>query len=144
MGISVAFKKLSDKARIPRYETPGAAGLDLVSVEEVTLEKGKVCLVPTGLAVQVEQGYELQIRARSGLAAKHGVFLVNGVGTVDSDYRGEIKIIMSTCLDTPITLKAGERVAQAVIAKCEQARIVELADLTETARGAGGFGSTGR
>src|SRR4051812_47615380 len=105
--IQMRFKKLDERAIQPAYATPGSSGFDLSSIEDVTLKNGEVILVRTGLAVEVPFGFELQIRARSGLAAKRGVFLVNGIGTIDSDYRGEVKIIMSTCLPGSVTLKAG-------------------------------------
>lgn len=140
----VAFLKLNERARIPEYKTKGAAGFDFHCTEEVELRSGKVSLVPTGLAVEIPEGYELQIRCRSGLAAKAGCFLVNGLGTIDSDYRGEIKIIMSTCLDQAVHLKVGDRVAQGVLAKVRRAKIVEASELSDTERGDGGFGSTGR
>jgi dUTP pyrophosphatase len=140
---TIGFKKLHEDAQLPDYQTQGASGFDLRSVEDVTLVNGQVSLVATGLSVEIPEGYELQIRARSGLAAKKGVFLVNGIGTVDSDYRGEIKVILSTCQRAPIELKKGERVAQGVVMKIERAQINELSNLSETERGAGGFGSTG-
>lgn len=139
----IVFKKLNPDAKIPAYQSEEAAGFDLHSTETVTLESGKVNLVPTGLAMQLKPGFELQLRCRSGLAAKKGVFLVNGVGTIDSDYRGEIKVILSTCLNEKVVLEKGERIAQAVVAKVERAHISEAEALTETERGAGGFGSTG-
>src|SRR5690554_2730102 len=100
--IKLLFKKLCEDAVLPRYQTEGASGFDLCSVEQVVLKSGEVSLVPTGLSVEIPQGYELQIRARSGLAARKGVFLVNGIGTIDADYRGELKVIMSTCLKEPV------------------------------------------
>ncbi len=141
---SIKFKKLNDRAIIPSYQTAGAAGFDFHSTEDVVLHNGRVMLVPTGLSCEIPEGYELQVRCRSGLAAKFGVFLVNGVGTIDSDYRGEIKIILSTCSNDAVHLKAGERVAQGVLAKVEQAKIEVAEELSESARGTGGFGSTGR
>lgn len=140
----IQFLKLDPKAKIPSYQSTFAAGFDFHSIEDVTLKAGEVVLVRTGLAVEVPEGYELQVRARSGLSAKQGVFLVNGIGTIDADYRGEIKIIMSTCLQVPVTLKAGERIAQGVLARAEQAIIAESFELSQTERGVGGFGSTGR
>src|SRR4051812_44400588 len=137
------FKKLDERAVQPAYLTAGAAGFDFCGIEDVVLMQGEVKLVSTGLAVEVPEGYELQIRARSGLAAKQGVFLVNGVGTIDSDYRGEIKIIMSTCLSHPVHLKAGDRIAQGVLVKVERASLIQVSDLNATLRGDGGFGSTG-
>jgi len=140
---TIGFKKLSESARIPEYQTSGASGFDFYSVEDATLIQGQVSLVATGLSVEIPEGYELQIRARSGLAAKKGVFLVNGIGTVDSDYRGEIKVILSTCSRAPVELKAGERVAQGVVMKIERAQVQEVQELSDTARATGGFGSTG-
>ena len=139
----IIFKKVHDDAKIPAYQSEEAAGFDLHCTETMTLEAGKVSLVPTGLAMQLSKGYELQVRARSGLAAKKGVFLVNGIGTIDSDYRGEIKVILSTCSNEKVTLEKGERVAQAVISKVERAQILEAETINATERGAGGFGSTG-
>ncbi len=143
MGVVIQFKKLDPQAIQPAYLSAGAAGFDLSSLESVTLKMGEVTLVRTGIALEIPNGYEVQIRARSGLAAKHGVFLVNGVGTIDSDYRGEIKIILSTCSSTPIVLKAGDRIAQGVVQKVERALLLEADSLSNTIRGDGGFGSTG-
>lgn len=137
------FKKLLAAAVLPSYQTKAASGFDFCSTEQVILKAGEVKLVPTGLSVEIPEGYELQVRARSGLAAKKGVFLVNGIGTIDADYRGEIKIIMSTCSSEPVILEAGERVAQGVLMAVEQAEISEATELSETERGSGGFGSTG-
>lgn len=137
------FKRLHPEAKIPNYQTSGAAGFDFCSIEEATLKAGEVKLISTGLAVEIPEGFELQIRARSGLAAKFGVFLVNAPGTIDSDYRGEIKIILSTCKSEPVILKVGERIAQGVLARVVQAAITEVESLSETSRGVGGFGSTG-
>lgn len=139
----IKFKKLDPRAVIPQYQTAGASGFDFHSLKEVTLRVGEIELVPTGLSVEIPPGYELQIRARSGLAAKLGVFLVNGIGTVDSDYRGEIKIILSTCKLDPIVLSAGERIAQGVLVKVDRLAVVETHELSDTIRGDGGFGSTG-
>ena len=143
MADKIRFKKLVPEAQIPNYQSRGAAGFDFNSVADVTLKKGEVALVPTGLSVEVPHGYELQVRARSGLSAKKGVFLVNGIGTIDCDYRGEIKVILSTCSDEPVELKSGDRIAQGVIAEAKQFEIEEVAELSDTVRGAGGFGSTG-
>jgi dUTP pyrophosphatase len=144
MRTKICFKRLNEEAVLPRYQSEGAAGFDFHSTEDVTLQAGKVVLVPTGLTCELEPGWELQVRCRSGLAAKHGVFLVNGVGTVDSDYRGEIKVILSTLSSEPVVLKKGERVAQGVIAQSVQAQIEEVQEVAESLRGSGGFGSTGR
>lgn len=143
MSQTIRFKKLNADAKLPEYKTKGAAGFDFYSVEDAQLVEGQVSLVATGLSVEIPEGYELQVRCRSGLAAKSGAFLVNGVGTIDSDYRGEIKVIMSTCLSSAVSIKKGDRIAQGILAPAPQATIVEVSDLTETSRGEGGFGSTG-
>jgi dUTP pyrophosphatase len=140
--MQLQFLKLDPLAQLPTYQTTGASGFDFHSVEKAILRPGEISLVRTGLAVEIPEGFEMQIRARSGLAAKRGVFLVNGIGTIDSDYRGEIKIIMSTCGMRPVTLEAGERIAQGVIVKIERAQIILAEDLSQTLRGEGGFGST--
>lgn len=140
----IKFRKLSSNAKIPGYQSEQAAGFDFCASEDCRLEKGQVTLIPTGLSCEIPEGFELQVRARSGLAAKAGVFLVNGVGTIDSDYRGEIKVIASTCLDQSVEIKAGDRIAQGVLAPVTRAEISEVAELSDTARGAGGFGSTGK
>jgi dUTP pyrophosphatase len=143
MTISLKFKKLHPDAILPQYQTPGAAGMDLCSVEDAELKMGEVRLVATGLAVEIPEGFELQIRARSGLAAKAGVFLVNGVGTIDCDYRGEMKVILSTCQSAPVPIKKGDRIAQAVLCRVVKADCLEVESLSSTERASGGFGSTG-
>ena len=131
---------------LPAYQSDGAAGLDLLAAVEapLTLLPLGRALVPTGLALALPQGYEAQVRPRSGLAAKHGVTVLNSPGTVDADYRGEVKVILVNLSDTPFAIDRGERIAQMVIAPVTRARLVEAAELDDTARGAGGFGSTGR
>ena len=143
MNSRLKFKRLHAKAQLPRYQTPGASGFDFHSTEDVTLKMGEVTLVPTGLSVEIPEGFELQVRARSGLSAKYGIFLVNGIGTIDSDYRGEIKIIMSTCRSSTVELKAGERIAQGVVTRVERMGIEAVDQLEESERAEGGFGSTG-
>ena len=130
---------------LPQYETPGSAGLDLRAniAEQITLGSLERQLVPTGLFIELPIGYEAQVRPRSGLAIKKGLGLVNSPGTIDSDYRGEIKIILVNLSNEPQTVEPGERIAQMVIAKYEQIQWAEVVVLSETARGAGGFGSTG-
>lgn len=132
---------------LPAYESAGAAGLDLRAAlaegESVVMAPGSRCAVPTGLAVQLPAGFEAQIRPRSGLAFKHGVTVLNAPGTVDSDFRGEITAILINHGSEPFTIQRGDRIAQMVVAPVTQARLVEAAALTETERGAGGFGSTG-
>lgn len=135
----------SESGILPFYETEGSAGMDLRAYldEPVTLAPGKRMLVPTGLYIELPAGYEAQIRARSGLAIKKGIGLVNGIGTIDSDYRGEIKVILINWGEDDFVIENGDRIAQMVIAKYERIEWEETADLTETERGSGGFGHTG-
>ncbi|QOG16166.1 MULTISPECIES: dUTP diphosphatase [Bradyrhizobium] len=133
---------------LPAYQTAEAAGLDLMAAvpesEPLTLAPGQYALVPTGLAIALPPGFEAQVRPRSGLAAKHGVTVLNSPGTIDADYRGEIKVILINHGTAPFVIKRGERIAQMVIAPVVQAALVPVATLSATDRGAGGFGSTGR
>ena len=130
---------------LPQYETGQAAGLDVRAniTESITLGPLERALVPTGLYVELPEGYEMQVRPRSGLAAKHGLSLVNSPCTVDPDYRGEIKVILVNLSNTPYELKPGERVAQLVVARFTRVEWESVEVLGETERGAGGFGSTG-
>jgi dUTP pyrophosphatase len=137
------IKKLSESAVIPEYKTDGASGMDLSSTERVTLMPFERKLVPTGLAIQLEQGFEAQLRPRSGTSIKHGLTLINCVGTIDSDYTGEIFIPMINLSSTPYTIGIGERVAQMVISSYTSVGIKIVDELDETERGSGGFGSTG-
>ncbi|MFT5507395.1 MAG: dUTP pyrophosphatase [Hyphomicrobiaceae bacterium] len=138
----------SEGLALPAYQTVGSAGMDLAAAvaegAPLQLLQGKRALVPTGLAVAVPVGFEMQIRPRSGLAHKHGVTVLNTPGTIDSDYRGEVQVMLINLGDAPFEITRGERIAQAVIAPVVQATIIEVATLDETARGAGGFGSTGK
>ena len=150
MSLSVRLLRLphAEGLPLPAYETEGAAGLDLRAAvadeAPVTLAPGEWTLVPTGLAMALPLGFEAQVRPRSGLAAKHGVTCLNSPGTIDSDYRGEVKVILINHGREPFVIRRGERIAQMIIAPVVQAAF-ELADsLDDTARGAGGFGSTGR
>ena len=133
---------------LPSYETAGAAGADiranLADGQTVTLQPGTRALIPTGIAMAIPQGYEVQVRPRSGLALKHGIALVNSPGTIDSDYRGEVGVILLNTGDTPFEVTHGMRIAQLVLAPVVQAQFDVVDSLDETARGAGGFGSTGR
>ena len=133
---------------LPAYQTIEAAGLDLMAAvpdgEPLTLAPGQYALVPTGLAIALPAGHEAQVRPRSGLAAKHGVTVLNSPGTIDADYRGEIKVILINHGAAPFVIKRGERIAQMVIAPMVQAALVPVATLSATDRGTGGFGSTGR
>lgn len=137
------IKKLSESAVIPEYKTDGASGMDLSSTERVTLMPFERKLVSTGLAIQLEQGFEAQLRPRSGTSIKHGLTLINCVGTIDSDYTGEIFIPMINLSSTPYTIEIGERVAQMVIARYTSVGVKIVDELDETERGSGGFGSTG-
>ena len=128
---------------LPVYATAGAAGMDVVSAEDVTIAPGGRHAVATGLSVAIPTGYEIQVRPRSGLALKHGVTVPNTPGTIDSDYRGELKVIMINLGAEPFAILRGDRVAQLVLAPVTRAGWIEVAELDETARGEGGFGSTG-
>ena len=138
----------SEGLALPAYETTGSAGMDLrAAVAEdapMTLAPGARALVPTGLKIALEPGYEAQVRPRSGLALKHGITCLNSPGTIDSDYRGEVGVILINHGQLAFEIKRGDRIAQMVIARYEQARMVEVEAVDETTRGAGGFGSTGR
>ena len=132
----------------PRQQTAGAAGVDLLAAlapgEVLSLAPGKRTLVPTGLSLAIPQGYEGQVRPRSGLAAKHGVTVLNTPGTIDADYRGELKVILINLGDVPFEIRRGERIAQLVVAPVSQVNFEQRETLDATERGAGGFGSTGR
>jgi dUTP pyrophosphatase len=130
---------------LPCYMTPHAAGMDICAAidDTLTLAPGRIALVPTGLAMALPHGYEAQVRPRSGLAVKHGISVVNSPGTIDSDYRGEVKVGLINLGQAPYTLRRGERIAQIVIQRVAQARIRLVAELDETQRNDGGFGSTG-
>ena len=144
--ITVAFKRLpgNDDLPLPAYASAGAAGFDLRAAADLTIAPGALALVPTGFAVAVPEGFELQVRPRSGLAAKHGVTVLNSPGTVDSDYRGEVAVILVNLGPAVFTVSRGDRIAQAVIAAAPQAQLIEVTSLDETPRGSAGFGSTGR
>lgn len=130
---------------LPKFMTDGSAGMDLYAAvtEPIMIKPGEIKLVPTGISISIENGYEAQVRPRSGLALKHGISLVNTPGTIDSDYRGEINLIMVNFGNSEFEIKRGERVAQMVINKIEVPSIVEVEELNDTERGIGGFGSTG-
>lgn len=147
MTQTIAVKRLPHAAGLdlPTYATPGAAGMDLLAAvaEPVTIAPGKRALIPTGLQVALPAGHELQVRPRSGLALKNGILLANSPGTIDEDYRGEIGIIVLNAGDAPFVVERGMRIAQAVLAPVTRAAWAEMDALPETARGEGGFGSTG-
>src|SRR4051794_1798371 len=128
----------------PAYATAGAAGLDIVGAEDLVLGPGQRHAVATGFAIAIPEGYEVQVRPRSGLALKHGITCLNTPGTIDHDYRGEVKVILANLGSEPFEVRRGERIAQLVPAPLLKATFVEVETLTETKRGAGGFGSTGQ
>jgi dUTP pyrophosphatase len=128
---------------LPCYATDGAAGMDVVAAEDVNLAPGARHAVATGFAVAIPKGFEVQVRPRSGLALKHGITCLNTPGTIDSDYRGEVKVILANLGSEPFPIKRGDRIAQLVPAAVQRASIIEVTSLDETERGAGGFGSTG-
>ena len=128
----------------PAYATDGAAGLDVVAAEDLTLAPGQRHAVATGFVIAIPEGYEVQVRPRSGLALKHGITCLNTPGTIDHDYRGEVKVILANLGSEPFEVRRGERIAQLVPAVMTRADFVEVAELSDTARGAGGFGSTGQ
>lgn len=136
-----------DGLELPSYETSGAAGMDLRAAvaedDAITLAPGKRTLVPTGFVFEIPHGFEAQIRPRSGLALKNGITCLNSPGTIDSDYRGEVKVILANLGDEDFVITRGMRIAQVIIAPVTQVRVTEISETTETARGAGGFGSTG-
>lgn len=134
------------KHALPEYQTPLSAGLDIRANldESVTLRPLERAMIPTGLFVDLPEGCEMQIRPRSGLAAKHGITVLNSPGTIDADYRGEIKVILVNLSNEPFTIESGERIAQMIVARYEQIEWLPVEELGATERGAGGFGSTGR
>ncbi|WP_375290717.1 dUTP diphosphatase [Qipengyuania sp.] len=143
--VAVAVKRLphGEGLALPVYASEGAAGMDVVSAEDVTIAPGARHAVATGLALAIPAGYEMQVRPRSGLALKYGISVPNAPGTIDSDYRGELKIILINHGSQGFAIARGDRVAQLVLAPVVQAAWDEVAELDDTARGAGGFGSTG-
>lgn len=144
--IRIALKRLPHGEGLPppAYATDGAAGMDVVAAEDVTLAPGARHAVATGYAMAIPAGYEVQVRPRSGLALKHGITCLNTPGTIDSDYRGEVKVILANLGSEPFEVKRGERIAQLVPAPVQHATLDLVDDLDATTRGSGGFGSTGR
>ena len=141
------IKKLENfrELTLPKYETAGSAGMDLTASidEDIIIKSGEIKLIKTGIAIALEKGFEAQIRPRSGLALKNGITVLNTPGTIDSDYRGEICVILINHSSLDFTVSRGMRIAQMIIAKYEQAEIIEVENLDETVRGKSGFGSTG-
>ena len=148
--VLIHFKRFSSSALIPQYATPGSAGMDLCAdftdgSNHAVLYPGQTMLIKTGIAVAIPQGFEAQVRSRSGLALKHGVIVLNSPGTIDSDYRGEIGVILhnTRLVGAPFQINQGDRIAQLVLARFDHAVLIEVQSLNDTERGAGGFGSTG-
>jgi dUTP pyrophosphatase len=147
--ITVKIKRLNqsfDDIEFPAYSTHGSAGMDIRAAveDEIVLKAGEVNLIPTNLVVEIPEGFEIQVRPRSGLAVKHGIGILNSPGTIDSDYRGEIKIIMMNFSKEDFVIKRGERIAQLVLSKVYLANLETNEELMETKRGEGGFGHTGK
>lgn len=144
--VQVKFKRLpnGEGLPLPTYQTSGAAGLDICAASAVRLTGGRASVVPTGFAIEIPHGYEVQVRSRSGMASKQGVFVVNSPGTIDSDYRGEVGVILATTNPNDVVhIKRGDRIAQLVVAPVTHVEVTEVEELTSTRRGLGGFGSTG-
>jgi dUTP pyrophosphatase len=138
-------KILREGTSLPKYQTDHSAGLDLCACidEDITLMPGERILIPTGISIELPDGYEAQVRPRSGLAINHGITVLNSPGTIDPDYRGEVKVILINLSKEPFTIKNGMRIAQMVISKFERVEIQVVEELSQTMRGGGGFGSTG-
>ena len=145
MAIEIAIQRLPNGGGLPlpAYASDGAAGMDVVAAESLTIRPGTRHAIATGFAMAIPMGYEVQVRPRSGLALKHGVTCLNTPGTIDSDYRGEVKVILANLGDEPFEIKRGDRIAQLVPAPVQRATFAEIETLDDTARGSGGFGSTG-
>ena len=141
----ILIKRLSKEVSLPKYETSGSSGMDLSANidNDVNIEPGNTAIIPTGLAISIPKGFEVQIRPRSGLAAKKKISVLNTPGTIDADYRGEIKVILINLNDKVFTVEKGLRIAQMVVCPVIQAQLEEVSELDNTHRGKGGFGSTG-
>ncbi len=144
--VRIAVKRLphGEGLPLPSYETSGSAGMDVRAAQAMTIAAGQRALVPSGFAFAIPEGYEVQVRPRSGLALKHGISLPNTPGTIDADYRGEVGVILINHGDTDFVIERGDRIAQIVVAPVTQGALYEVESLDETKRGSGGFGSTGR
>ena len=143
--IKILIKRLSKEVSLPKYETSGSSGMDLAADvnTNINIDPGKTAIIPTGLALSIPKGFEVQIRPRSGLAAKQKISVLNTPGTIDADYRGEIKVILINLGQDSFKVEKGLRIAQMVVCPVVQAQLKEVDDLSETERGKGGFGSTG-
>ena len=142
-GIVIKFKRLRESAILPRYQTPGSSGFDIYAAESVVILPGEVLVINTGWALEIPQGYELQIRPRSSMPLKHYITVPNAPGTIDSDYRGELGIMLHNFGQYEFHIEAGMRIAQGIPAKVTYAALAEVEELSDTKRGTGGFGSTG-
>lgn len=147
--MQVKIKRVNEEFKdleLPHYKTHGSAGMDVMAAinDDLTIRPGEIQLVPTGIAIAIPEGYECQVRSRSGLSLKHGIFCLNSPGTIDSDYRGEVKVILANFSREDFVVKRGERIAQLVIAQYTQIHWHEVEELDDTERGDGGFGSTGK
>jgi len=144
--VKILVKKFDKNIKLPAYKTSGSSGMDLMAYikNKITINPGKIALVPTGIAVAIPENYEIQIRPRSGLAAKKGISVLNTPGTVDSDYRGEIKIILINLSKKSFTVKSGDRIAQMILCPVAKGKLQVVKNLPKTLRGKGGFGSTGK
>ena len=144
--VKILVKKFDKNIKLPAYKTSGSSGMDLMAYikNKITINPGKIALVPTGIAVAIPENYEIQIRPRSGLAAKKGISVLNTPGTVDSDYRGEIKIILINLSKKSFVVKSGDRIAQMILCPVAKGKLKEVKNLPETIRGKKGFGSTGK
>ena len=153
MSLTLKIKRLkrgddangnADAVELPAYQSAGAAGMDVRAASDALLLPGQTALIATGFALEIPPGYEVQLRPRSGLALKHGITLPNAPATIDSDYRGEVGVILHNLGGEPFEIRRGDRIAQMVVARYERAQIVEVQELAASERGAGGFGHTGR
>ena len=141
--MEIRIKKLDENVILPEYKTNGSAGMDICANENAIIQAGQIKLISTGIAVAIENGFEVQVRARSGLSTKHGITCINGIGTIDSDYRGEIGVPLINLGKSDFIINKGDRIAQLVVNKIEQPEIKVVEELDDTERGEGGFGSTG-
>ena len=144
--VQILVKKLDKNIKLPTYKTSGSSGMDLEAYikSKIIIKSGKTAIIPTGIAVAIPKNYEIQIRPRSGLAAKKSISVLNTPGTIDSDYRGEIKIILINLSKKSFVVKSGDRVAQMILCPVAKGKLHEVKNLSKTARGKGGFGSTGK
>jgi len=144
--VKILVKKFNKNIKLPAYKTSGSSGMDLVAYikNKITINPGKTAMIPTGIAVAIPKNYEIQIRPRSGLAVNKGISVLNTPGTIDSDYRGEIKIILINLGKKPFDIKSRDRIAQIIVCPVSKAKFKEVKQLPKTTRGKGGFGSTGK